>query len=298
MSDPVRSTRRSFLAAGAGLISAAALRGEPNQKFPTDPRARVAVASYPFREFVNKPGGVDLLDFAQMVVDRYNIHNIEPLSDHFKSTDAVYLTQLRKRVEKAGSHVINVPCDVQPSLGAPDEAGQKAIAVAKKWVDVAVELNSPGIRTHIEAVNGQQPDVNRTADQLNAVVDYASFKGVVVNLENDDPKSEAPAFILQILKKLDNPYARSLPDFCNSRLIGDDQFNYDALASLFPYAYNISHVKDSESDEGKWYRTDPAKIFAIARNAKYRGYFSMEFEGQGDPYSGTQKLIDQSIKEM
>ena len=298
MSNNAQNTRRTFLAAGAGLISAAVLRGQPNQKFPTDPRARVAVASYPFREFINKPGGVDLLDFAQMVVDRYNIHNIEPLSAHFKSTDAAYVANLRKRVEKAGSHVVDIPCDVNPSLGAPDEAGQKAIAVAKKWVDVAVELNSPSIRAHVEPIKGQQPDLNRTADQLNAVVDYASFKGIVVNLENDDPRSEAPAFIVQVLQKLDNPYARALPDFCNSRLIGDDQFNYDALASLFPLAYNISHVKDSESDDGKWFYTDPAKIFAIARKAGYRGYFSMEFEGQGDPYPGTQKLIDQSIKEM
>lgn len=298
MSDTTKSTRRSFLAAGAGMVSAAVLSGQPNQKFPTDPRERIAVASYPFRDFINKPGGVDLLDFAQMVIDRYNIHNIEPLSWHFKSTEPAYIADLRRRVEKAGSHVVNIPCDVSPSLGAADAAGQKAIAVAKKWVDVAVELNSPSIRAHIARIKNEQPDVNRTADQLNAVVDYASFKGVVVNLENDDPKSEAPAFILEVLKKLDNPYARSLPDFCNSRLIGDDQFNYDAMASLFPYAYNISHMKDSESDGKTWYRTDPAKIFAIARKAGYRGWFSMEFEGEGDPYTGTQKLIDQSLKEM
>lgn len=294
-----RTTRRSFLGAAAAMAGAAGLRGEPNIKFPTEPRARIAVASYPFREFINKPSGVDLLDFAAMVVDRYHIHNIEPLSSHFKSTEPAYVDELRKRVEKARSHVVNIPCDIHPSLGAPDDAAQqKAIALAKKWVDVAAALNSPGIRAHIAPVFSKEPSLQRTADGLNAVVEYASFKGVVVTLENDDPVSEDAAFIVKLVKSLDNAYLRALPDFCNSRLKGDDQYNYDALASLFPLAYNISHVKDSESDGKRMYRTDPAKIFAIARNAGYRGYFSIEFEGEGDPYTGTQKLIEISLKSM
>jgi sugar phosphate isomerase/epimerase len=291
--------RRTFLTTAGGLAGTAILRGQPDMKFPTEPRARIAVASYPFREFINKPGGVDLLDFADMVAKRFDIHNIEPLSSHFKSMDAAYVGDLRRRVDKAGSHVVNVPCDIHPSIGAPDdESRQKAIDLAKKWVDVAVALNSPGIRAHIAPVKGAEPPLDRTADGLNAVVDYAAFKGVVVSLENDDPRSEDAAFIVKIIHKLNNPYLRALPDFCNSRLKGDDQYNYDALRSLFPLAYNISHVKDSEVDQGKVFRTDPAKIFAIAREAGYRGYFSIEFEGEGDPYTGTQKLIDTSARNM
>ena len=298
----MESTRRTFLTVAAGLAGAAALRSEPpDLKFPTDPRARVAVASYPFREFINKSGagGVDLLDFAQMVVDRYNIDNIEPLSWHFKSTEPAYVDNLRKRVEQAGSHVVDIPCDVRPSIGSPDAAAaQKALATAKKWVDVAVALNSPSIRVHIEPVNGGEPDLNHTADQLNALVDYSSFKGVVINLENDDPRSEDAAFLVKILKKLDNVYARALPDFCNSRIKGDDEYNYNALRSLFPLAYNISHVKDAEVDGKRVVRTDPVKIFGIAREAGYKGWFSMEFEGEGDPYEGTRKLIEISVNNM
>src|SRR5579884_3054717 len=150
MIDTSLSTRRRFLAAAAGIAGAASLHGQPNMKFPTEPRARIAVASYPFREFINKPKGVDLLDFPQLVVDRFKVHNIEPLSSHFQSTEPAYVADLRRRTEKAGSHIINIPCDIHPSLGSPaDAAQQKAIALAKKWVDVAVALNSPSIRAHI-----------------------------------------------------------------------------------------------------------------------------------------------------
>jgi sugar phosphate isomerase/epimerase len=55
-------------------------------------------------------------------------------------------------------------------------------------------------------------------------------------------------------------------------------------------------VKDSEVDNGKVFRVDVAKTFAIAKQAGYRGYFSMEWEGEGEPYEGTRKLIEASLK--
>ena len=92
--------------------------------------------------------------------------------------------------------------------------------------------------------------------------------------------------------------ASALPDFGNSMLKGDEKFNYDAVTAMFRRAYNISHMKDCEVDRGKVYRVDPERTFAIAKAAGYKGYFSIEFEGEGDPYEGTQKLIDASLKSL
>jgi hypothetical protein len=78
----------------------------------------------------------------------------------------------------------------------------------------------------------------------------------------------------------------------------DQQYNERALEALFPHAFNISHVKDTESDEGKVYRVDVDRIFAIAKKTGYRGYFSMEWEGTGDPYDGTKRLLEQSLKNL
>jgi sugar phosphate isomerase/epimerase len=79
-------------------------------------------------------------------------------------------------------------------------------------------------------------------------------------------------------------------------LTGNEKYNYDAVAAMFKHAYNISHVKDSEVDNGKLFRVDVGKTFAIAKTAGYRGYFSMEWEGEGEPYEGTRKLIEASLK--
>jgi len=58
----------------------------PNINFPTKPRDRLAVASWPFRAYIESPTnqwarktqepGMDLKDFAAVVVKRFNLHNI------------------------------------------------------------------------------------------------------------------------------------------------------------------------------------------------------------------------------
>jgi sugar phosphate isomerase/epimerase len=139
--------------------------------------------------------------------------------------------------------------------------------------------------------------VERAAESLRAISDYGAEKNIVINLENDDPGSEDAFFLVKVLKAVHHPYLRGLPDFCNSMLPrGDEKYNYDAVAAMFRHAYNISHVKDSEVDNGKVFRVDVGKTFAIARKAGYRGYFSMEWEGQGGPYEGTEQLIAASLK--
>jgi sugar phosphate isomerase/epimerase len=280
-----------MLAVAAPELTAAS---GPAIVFPTDPRKRIAVASYPFRD-----QHIPLTKFAAMVVDRYKIFQIEPLSDHFLSRDAAYLRELRAANERAGVTVVNIPVSLRRSLYDPDESKRAgAIADSKAWVDVAVAIGSPSVRIHIEGVKGVTPDVDRTAASLKQVAAYGAEKNVVINLENDDPKTEEAFFLVKVMDQVASPWLRGLPDFCNSELIHPDPYNYDAVKAMFQHAYCISHVKDSEVDEGKVFRVDVDRTFAIAKAAGYRGYFSMEWEGQGDPYTGTQKLIDATLKNL
>ena len=320
---PQRS-RRKFLIASAAVAATAALNGvapeavlagprarpffsEPHINFPVEPRDRLAVASWPFRAMIESPSnrwardskqpGMDLKDFAAMVVQKFNLRQIEPLSDHFRSTEAAYLGEFRAAVEKAGAHVIDIPVGGRYSFYDPDAARrQMAVDYGKKWVEVAVALGSPSIRIHVAGVANVKPDVDRTAESLTRLADYGAEKNVVINLENDDLVSEDAFFLVKVIDKASHPWLHALPDFCNSMLSGNAQFNYDAVTALFKRAYNICHVKDSEVDNGKVVRVDLAKTFGILKASGYRGYCSMEFEGQGSPYEGTRKLIDASLK--
>ena len=97
-------TRREFLAklgvsaSGSILFSRtgalfAASQPQPHIPFPTAPRDRISVASYPFRAYIDSPTnhdrdpklpGMDLRDFGAEVVKKFNIHHIEPHSRHFR----------------------------------------------------------------------------------------------------------------------------------------------------------------------------------------------------------------------
>jgi len=288
--------------AGSALFAA----NEPHIAFPTDPRARLGVASYPFRAFIDAPHnrdrdktkpGMTLVQFPAMVREKFNVRNIEPLNSHFVSLEPAYLHELREAVEKAGMHVINIPTEVRASFYDPAEAQRKvAIAYSKKWVDAAVAVGSPSVRLHIQGVRGVPPDVGRAAESLRVVADYGAEKNVLINLENDDIETEDAFFLVKVIDAVHHPYLHCLPDFCNSMLKGDEKFNYEAMKAMFQRAYNISHVKDSEVDEGKVFRVDVGKTFGIAKASGYKGFFSMEWEGQGGPYEGTQQLLDASIK--
>jgi sugar phosphate isomerase/epimerase len=281
---------------------------EPDLKFPTAARDRLAVASWPFRTRIESPTnrwarsskqpGMDLKGFAAMIVQRFEVRNIEPLSMHFRSTEAAYLAEFREAVEKAGARVINLPMGGQESYYDPDPAKRRAaVENGRKWVDVAVAIGSPSIRSNIAGVHKVKPDVDRTAESLKQLAEYGAKKNILVSLENDDNTTEDPFFIVQVIEKVNHPYLRALPDFCNSMLTHDQDFNNRAMEAMFKRAYNIAHMKDSEvGDKGKVATVDVAKCFEIAKASSYRGYFSMEWEGQGGPEEGTQRLIDLSLK--
>ena len=193
---------------------------------------------------------------------------------------------------------MDLPCDVRTSFYDTDPAKRKmAVENGKKWVNVALELGSPSIRAHIGGSAKLKPDVARTVESLTQLAAYGASKNIIVALENDDNFTEDPFFIAEVLDKVNNPYLHALPDFCNSMMTHDQDFNNRAMEALFKRAYSIAHMKDEEGDEkGKFHTVDVAKCFEIAKAQGYRGYFSMEWEGNGEPYAGTQRLIDETLK--
>jgi sugar phosphate isomerase/epimerase len=281
-------------------------RPEPHIAFPSEPRERISVASYPFRAYIESPAnhdrdhrlpGMGLTDFPAEVVKKFNVHYIEPHSHHFRSLDSAYLASFREALEKAGVKAVNIAVDGHDSFYDAEAFGRKkAIAYGKRWVDVAVAIGSPSIRTHIQGPSNSKPNVQRTAESLREVVEYGAGKNVVINLENDDLVSEDAFFVVKVIEAVDHPYLHALPDFANSMLTGDADFNYRALQAMSQHAYCICHVKDGEdADDSKHVNVDLKKSFDILKSTGYRGYCSMEFDAKGDPYASTAKLIEQSI---
>jgi len=309
-------TRRQFLSQSAMLTAGALLSSldatayptQPNITFPANPRDRLAVASYPFRDFIlpaeyvsasaSAAPKMELSEFAAHVKSRFNLNKIEPWSSHFRSLEPKYLDDLRAALDRAKSLIVDIAYDGQHSFYAADRAErERAVADNKKWIDAAAVLGSPSIRTHIASADNQPPDLDRSTDTLLRIVEHAATRNVVVHLENDDGITEDPVFLVKLIEKVNSPWLRGLPDFGNSLMHKPPEDAYAGLEAMFNHAYGICHVKQSEATEkGANVQVDLAYVFAMLKRTGFRGYLSMEYDNSGDPYKETEELIAKSLQ--
>lgn len=308
------NTRREFLcqsaiAAGAALLPAfgQASASQPHVSFPATPRDRIAVASYPFRDFIlpaeyttptaKSTPKMEITQFAAHIAERFHINKIEPWSAHFRSLEPKYLADFRSAIDQAKASVVNIAVDGKHSFYASDPAERdRAVAVNKQWIDAAALLGSPSIRTHVASADNQPPDLERCADTLKRIADYGATRNVVVHLENDDGVTEDPFFLVNVIEKVNSPWLRGLPDFGNSLMHLPPENAYAGLESMFNHAFGICHVKGSESTEkGAVVAVDMAYAFGILKKSSYHGYLSMEYDEASDPYKGTAELIERTL---
>jgi sugar phosphate isomerase/epimerase len=302
----LKSTAALGLCAVIDSAGSLAYASEPHIQFPTRPQDRLALTSWPFRAYMESPAnrdrdrskpGMDIIGFARMAIERFNIHNINPLAAHFPSTEPRYLASLREEMAKAGSHFVDL------GLGAgrfydPDPAVRKAsVDGSKRWIDIAAVLGSPSVRQHLGGSRGVKPNIDHAAQSLGELAAYGARKNIVINLENDSLVNEDPFVIVKVIEKVNNPYLRALPDFGNTMLKGDAAYNYKGVDAMFKHVFNMVHVKDEViSENGTTYKIDLARAFGIAKAHGYRGYFSMEWETKaGDPFDGTRRLVEETL---
>src|SRR5882757_6302331 len=261
-------TRREFLTQSAAFTAgtmvlpalAEASASQPKVSFPPNLRDRIAVASYPFRDFIlpaeyvtpaaKAEPKMDITEFAAHIIARFQINKIEPWSAHFRSLEPKYLADFRSALDRAKASVVDIAVDGEHSFYATDAAEREhAVAVNKQWVDAAATLGSPSIRTHIASADNQPPGLERSAETLKRIADYAATRNVVVHLESDDGVTEDPFFIAKLIDKVNSPWLRALPDFGNSLMHLPPDKAYAGLEAMFSRAYGISHVKGSESTD-------------------------------------------------
>ena len=292
----------------AGLSGWLTQSAGPHIKFASNPRERISVSTYPFREFIigqhdEKSAGakkMPLKDFPAQAVAKFKISKIEPWSEHFTSLEPAYLDELRDAASKASCGFANIAADGENSLYSPDSAErQRAIQFGKTWIDVAVRLGSPSVRLNLATAKNAKPDAGLVAEGLKTIADYAATKNIVVHCENDNPVSEDPFFIVTVLDRVNSPWLHALPDFGNSLGYLPAEDAYRGLDQLFAHAYGISHVKDTTTTPANVVvPLDMARIFALAKKHNYKGIFSMEWETAGDVYAGTAALIATTLQNL
>src|ERR1041384_8020116 len=107
-------TRRELLIGGAWATCAGSLRGQRADQAKLD---RIAIMSLCFNPVIKSAAHpddpkrtLDILDFPDMIAERYGVHHVELQHSHFSSTESAYLEEYRGRLKRAKSQMnqINV----------------------------------------------------------------------------------------------------------------------------------------------------------------------------------------------
>jgi sugar phosphate isomerase/epimerase len=316
--------RREFLAYWAAAATAAcAFDGVPAQAAqqhaastahkrpaPASPPTkldRISISTWSFHNYFqatrekdfNLPGPMlALLDFPEMIADRYNVHHLEFCAPHFASLELAYLQELRSSLLRARSQLVNIPVDIEElevegGLSDPTKQVRDTAATAcKKWIDIAAKLGARSVRCDPGKMNSK--NLAPTAQSYRALAAYGMTKGIQVIVENHGGVgSEHPEELVRLAKLVGANFG-TLPDFGN---FPDEDTREKGLPVLFPYAHVVCHAKGLDiGADGVEKQYDFPKAIQASKKAAFKGIYSIEYEGPGDPYLGVQRTLDELLR--
>jgi sugar phosphate isomerase/epimerase len=293
--------RRRFCQQAAGVVAGAlAVRVSDAQsgQVADPPRGGgnpIAVSTYSFWRFKedSKLSIEKCIDEAA----RMGFQGVEILHRQMENEEPGYLQRLKQRAFVNGLDL----CGFSTHQGfvSPDEAERKRnIDHTVHTIELAYALGIPTIRVNtgrwnttrsfdeLMANRGIEPRLEGYTDEdgfkwvidsLEQCVPAAERCGVTLGLENHWGLGLTPEGVLKIVHAIDSPWLKCTLDTGN--FLEDP---YDRLELMAPEAVFVQ--AKTYYGGGLWYTLDLdyPRIAAMLRRHNYRGYISLEFEGNED----------------
>ena len=238
-------------------------------------------------------GKLDNLDFAAKTKNTFGISAVEYVNQFFKdkANDLSYLNQMNQRAADNGVKNLLIMVDGEGYLGALDDKERmEAVEKHYKWVDAAKHLGCHSIRVNAFGV-GSAEDVGKAAvDGLGRLSEYGAKSNINVIVENHGSYSSDGSWLAGVMKAVAKDNCGTLPDFgnfCTKRdgegmWGGDCIENYDrykGVKEMMPYAKGVSAKSHDFDADGNEIHTDYAKMLQVVKDAGYKGYIGIEYEG-------------------
>ncbi|HPU28499.1 MAG TPA: sugar phosphate isomerase/epimerase family protein [Phycisphaerae bacterium] len=293
--NETKHSRRNVLMAGASGVAAAILTQSARPLFaetsltlpPIDrgkglePSFKLSLAAYSFRQHLDtpgKPGEMSLFDLAELCA-QWGLDAFEPTSYYFLKNDDEFVFALKRKIFLLGLAISGMP--VRDNFALPDGPEFDAqVEHVRTWIDIAAKLGAPTIR--IFAGNPPKNGMSRE-DAFKQVVkgireccQCAGTKGVFLAIENHGYMTETAEAVLKIVEAVDHPWLGVNLDTGNFQ-----EKPYEQIARLAPHAVvcQVKTLVAAPEAPNKKAPADYARIFQILREAKYRGYVALEYEG-------------------
>ena len=275
----------------------------PPTKKPVQPN-RIAVATYSFwrfKEGLKLPIETCIDEAAEMGFDGVDILHIQ-----MEKESNEYLQNLKRRALING---LDLCClSTHQTFLSPDKAKrQKNIDHTVHCIDLAHKLGIPIMRINtgrwgtsksfdeLMKNRGIEPPLPGYSDEdgfewlidsIEKCLPAAEKSGVILGLENHWGLSRRPEGLLRTVKAIDSPWLRVLLDTGNFLEEPYDKLDQCASHAVFMQAKTYY-------GGGIWYTLDLdyPRIARIMRKHSYRGYVSLEYEGNEDYKTAVPKSL-------
>lgn len=300
-----RSDRRSFLKGSLAAVGAGALAmGAGNQLwagFAANNWFEISLAEWSLHKAIFA-GKLDNKDFAKVAKEEFGISAIEYVNQFFKdkAKDEAYLAELKSRSEDLGVKTLLIMIDGEGRLGDPDaEKRTQAVENHYRWVEAAKYLGCHSIRVNAGSSGSYEDQMELAADGLRRLSEFAGEHGLNVIVENHGGLSSNGAWLAGVMEKVERDNCGTLPDFGNFRVSGDEWYDrYQGVEELMPFAKAVSAKSHDFDEEGNETHTDYVKMMQIVKDAGYRGFVGIEYEGSKlDEFAGikaTKELLERA----
>lgn len=239
-------------------------------------------------------GKLDNLDFAAKAKNDFGIDAIEYVNQFFadKANDLSYLNQMKQRAADHEVESLLIMIDNEGYLGSLDDAERKeAVEKHYKWVDAAKHLGCHSIRVNAFGVGSAEDVASAAVDGLGRLSEYAAKSNINVIVENHGSYSSNGQWLAGVMKSVGMDNCGTLPDFGNFCVKRDGEGmwggncveeydRYKGVMEMMPYAKGVSAKSHEFDKDGNEIHTDFTKVLQIVKDAGYRGYIGIEYEGQ------------------
>ncbi len=279
------SNRREFLKATtvASLgASVASWLGPSARADDSAPLFRISLAEWSLHRTIPR-GELDHLDYAKYAKSEFGIDAVEYVNRFFadKANDSAYLSEMKNRAADHGVKSLLIMIDAEGDLGDPDDAKRKqAVEKHYKWVEAAKFLGCHSIRVNARSGGTYDEQLERAADGLRRLSQFALQHGMNVIVENHGGLSSNGKWLAAVIQKVALANCGTLPDFGNFQLgDGKSYDRYQGVSELMPFAKAVSAKSHQFDQEGNEVHTDFVRMMKIVLDAGYHGYVGIEYEG-------------------
>lgn len=233
-------------------------------------------------------GQLTNLDFPVKAKNDFGIEGVEYVNTFFKdkAKDTAYLTELKKRCDDIGVTSVLIMCDGEGALGDLDAAKRmEAVDNHKKWVEAAQFLGCHSIRVNARGQGSREEVASAATEGLARLSEFAKDYKINVIVENHGGYSSDGKWLGKVIADVKMDNCGTLPDFGNFCIVREDDGckewydRYVGIREMMPYAKGVSAKAMDFDEAGNCIETDYNQMLRIVKDAGYRGYIGIEYEG-------------------